>query len=1684
MPRKSLHSSINKLSYKSLFIILFFLLISIVVLWKFVLPNHKVSAAWWDDGWNYRKAVSISNTSGSNLTDFQISVSIGTSALIASGKMQSDCDDIRVTDINGNLLPYWIETNGLNACNQANSVIWVKTTSLPTSDSTLYLYYGNPSANSTSNGNNVFIFFDDFNNSTIDTNKWKVSGSMLSISGNRLRADRANGTGSLFSKNTFPRPFVLDYDFYPTQYPSGWEGSYHGTISFGTYNTSYQTEHAWIPHGGGGNSYCGLCDDGGCYHGSIVNPLSVGNTLYKESMQIQSLISGPQGVIVYSNRRDDNTGSQASGTAYTAATTGNDPLYIGVNEYGGNITDDFEWDNWRVRKYTSTEPTITLQSEEVGGGPIAYWKFDEGAGTSALNSANGSNAGTITGATWQTEDQCISGKCLKFNGSTNFINTGIIPSLSTFSLGAWIKAGTDISDFRTIIDKTNSMNDRNFWLALESGTGQLSLRFSIAGTSATYLANTALNDNKWHYVTATYDNSYVKLYVDGKLNMTPVSQTGIPNTGAVNSYIGDQNGTRFFNGLIDDVKIYPYARTADQIKQDYNSRGSLKGTSANLSSASNNSNLSDGLVGYWKMDEGVGTTTTDSSGNNITGTFSGSTLPDWSSGKYGVGVSFNGVNNYIDIGNSSPIRNFTNQITVSVWAKYSAYGGGGQSYSVLAVKGTPWTFLMENPSNKIRFRVTAGGQDLAAADSQTHNLNQWYHFVGTYDGQNIKMYKDGMLVGTTPATGNLGVNDVSAKIGTFTGTTYNFNGLIDEVRIYNRALSSTEVYQLYEYAPEPLFYWDFNEGVGTTAFDKQGHTNLPITNATYKSGKYGGGLNFNGNAWLEKSISPSIAAAQDYTQCLWFNTSNNATRQVLIDDSNQWEHWIAINTNKTVVSCYYNTAQICATSTNTINLNTWNYVCSTYKAGQSLDLFVNGTPWATNTNVGTSASKIYNDVCIGKAGGGSNDKFTGSIDDVKIYNYARTQKQIIEDMNAGAPATSSKFMIAYYKFDEGSGTTANNSGNGGSALNGTFGTGNSAPTWSNDGKFGKALSFNGVSSNIILPNDIVSVSSIRTSGVTYSTWIKTNNSTEQRIFGQQISNGYSDYSSGGLGISSGKAVMIAYDDAGSYKNSSTTTTIQSNKWYHIVGTYNPADQKIRIYLNGNLEGTPTSITTFSRLFTNASNRIGRKDDAYPFNGLIDEVKIYNYALTDNEIKQDYNQGSALQMGQTSQTIGGTTTSLEYCIPGDTTYCDSPVAEWNFEENTGTTTKDSSGNNNTGTFGTGNSAPTWTVGKKNTSAGLKFDGVNDFVNINNNTNLNPGTGNFTVSMWLKVNPGAANYGIVTKDFTTGYGVFYTPADNSLGLYIQSGANANHISILNNYSKWIYVTWTVDNTNDITKSYLNGVFNNQTNYTIGDVTNTSPLNIGKYSPGANHFNGQIDDVRIYNYIRTPAQIAYDYNKGGPIAWWKLDECQGSVANDSSGIGNTGSISIGASGTQTSVGTCTTSGTAWGNGASGHINSSLNFDGTDDYVDCGDINQSDSLANITVSAWVYSTNFNQNAMLVIKHPVNSVWELYLESNAIRWRGGGTAGTLAKNLPSNNQWHNITVTQVGTLATMFVDGINKGSAIVNALGSSNLNVNIGKFDNTYYFNGKIDDVRIYNYALNPEQVKTLYNGGAVSFN
>ncbi|MBU1127214.1 MAG: DUF2341 domain-containing protein [Patescibacteria group bacterium] len=150
-------------------VILGFAVLALIPVVFFILKNSDTAAAWFNDHWLYRKKVEITNT-GSNQTDFQISFTMDTAALITAGKMQADCDDIRVTDINGKVIPHWIEENN-PGCNNAATKIWVKVSSIETSGATIYAYYGNPSVSSVENGNNVFEFFDDFNKSALDSIK-------------------------------------------------------------------------------------------------------------------------------------------------------------------------------------------------------------------------------------------------------------------------------------------------------------------------------------------------------------------------------------------------------------------------------------------------------------------------------------------------------------------------------------------------------------------------------------------------------------------------------------------------------------------------------------------------------------------------------------------------------------------------------------------------------------------------------------------------------------------------------------------------------------------------------------------------------------------------------------------------------------------------------------------------------------------------------------------------------------------------------------------------------------------------------------------------------------------------------------------------------------------------------------------------------------------------------------------------------------------------------------------------------------------------------------------------------------------------------------------------------------------------------------------------------------------------
>ena len=840
--------------------------------------------------------------------------------------------------------------------------------------------------------------------------------------------------------------------------------------------------------------------------------------------------------------------------------------------------------------------------------------------------------------------------------------------------------------------------------------------------------------------------------------------------------------------------------------------------------------------------------------------------------------------------------------------------------------------------------------------------------------------------------------------------------------------------------------------------------------------------------WLILGASPAFAneLANQFTVSLWINPQTSIASKALAVKNTEIRLYTDAN-GYANCQIYTSDWQTGAVGTAALPLNTWSHVSCTYDKA-TIKIFVGGIQ--QNSVAQTAA---VNDAATawrtGSDEGGTYADLTGSIDEVKIYNYARTQKQIVEDMNAGHPAVGSPVgsAVGYWKFDEGYGTTANNSGNGGSTLNGTLTSMASPATstsgWTNSGKFGKGLVFDGSNDHVtIADNAALDLST----AFTISGWFKRTAAGTHINFCKHVSSG--NQRSYCVQVYTDNKIYVTVSSTGisntAYFTSSSTTT--DTNWHLLTGWYNGSILKAYldgVELPGNVTGTvPSSIYNSTTAF-----EIGTYNEVNYSSGSIDEVKIYNYALTSDEIKTEYNHGSAMVLGAlgTNSSYASDAANQQYCVPGDSTSCAAPVAEWNFDEGSGQSANDTSGNVNTGTWnGTGNH---WTSGKYGKAG--NFNGSDDRVNATSAIT----TSNVTVTAWIKT--AVSNYsvgGTIVDGLYNSNGPFYFSVNaNKPSAWLNGNVTTSFAATTNvSDNNWHFVSLTYDGTTG--KIYVDGKPESQTTAVSGNLDSMpSAPKVGYENNNRWYFNGSIDQVRIYNYARTAAQIAWDYNRGGPVGWWKFDECSGNTAHSSNTSYSSsldGTITIGASGTQTSAGTCSsgTSTEAWNNGASGKFNSSLNFDGTDDQVSLPTTLGTFSVASVT--GWFKNSSAGTIISALNGYCGDQI--IYSDSNAFGQLcfSNGTYKTVYSGVNTlDNLWHHGVTTFDGTYVRFYLDGRLVGtSGTVTAGVTTHFTENnkIGSYlGSSSYFTGQIDDVRVYNYALTAAQVKTLFNDGAVRF-
>jgi len=208
-----------------------------------------------------------------------------------------------------------------------------------------------------------------------------------------------------------------------------------------------------------------------------------------------------------------------------------------------------------------------------------------------------------------------------------------------------------------------------------------------------------------------------------------------------------------------------------------------------------------GLVGWWKLDETSGRDVADSSGNGNNGKIL-SGEPRWqtSGGKIKGALLLDGKGDYVHLGNESNF-DFTGEVTVAAWIKVNRFD---REWQAIVTKGdSAWRLQRHQDTAAIEFACT--GLQIPSSSpygglygNKAVNDGKWHHVAGIYDGEKMYIYIDGVVDVSQPASGAIATNDHPVFIGENVEIPERFwNGLIDDVRVYNYALSEGQVTALY-----------------------------------------------------------------------------------------------------------------------------------------------------------------------------------------------------------------------------------------------------------------------------------------------------------------------------------------------------------------------------------------------------------------------------------------------------------------------------------------------------------------------------------------------------------------------------------------------------------------------------------------------------------------------------------------------------------------------------------------------------------------------------------------------------------------------------------------------------------------------------------------------------------------------
>ena len=669
------------------------------------------------------------------------------------------------------------------------------------------------------------------------------------------------------------------------------------------------------------------------------------------------------------------------------------------------------------------EVTITVQPDTSSPNELlAYYSFDENA-----NDLSGSgNHGEIVGASLSSG---VSGQAYEFDGTNDYMaiqqlkldSPGI---LETVSVSAWIKtnyAGDSWFDNWSVVDFDR---DRYFSFFVRGNDGHLGFSTTdINGTLHDFSGNRAVNDGKWHFICAVYNGSDKILYIDGVedsrfANAHNGNSLGTGDTrygfladgSEADSFNGDRNGF-YFEGSLDEIKIYSRSLADNEILQEFES---MEMPDPN-----------DDLWLSYSFEENV----QDMSGNDNNGQAFG---PIAVPGALGQGYEFDGVNDYVAIEK----LNFNNQgainaLTICAWVKTTNQGGNWyDNWSILDFdRNEYFALFVRGDDGRICFSTTdSEGAIQDFASSSSVNDGKWHFISAVYNGTDKILYVDGVEDnrlanahgGTALGSGTslrYGFLGDGSEANEFNGDRngYHFQGALDELKVYGRALSSIDINDSFNSVtpPDPnpndrlLLSFSFEgDAVDGSGNGNDGEVFGEIQSTSGRSGMaydFDGGDDYIAIKNLNFDTQGEINAL---TVCSWVNT--------MYEEGGAFDNWSILDFDRNEYFSFYvrgdSEGQLGFSTTDSegnmgdffgsrkINDGDWHFVCAVYD-GMDKVLYVDGAEDSrlSNAHAGRSLGS-GNNVRFGFIGDGSEaDSFNGDrnfinfkglLDELRLYSRA------------------------------------------------------------------------------------------------------------------------------------------------------------------------------------------------------------------------------------------------------------------------------------------------------------------------------------------------------------------------------------------------------------------------------------------------------------------------------------------------------------------------------------------------------------------------------------------------------------------------------------------------------------------------------------------------------------------------